>query len=127
MEQYLKDKCRNCSLCSLVTKSISGALLTPYHQCLANLASECYEDGCMYSFILNNKTFDSKEEYKIALSDYFMDKWTDGNGFMTILCVLLTKADFENLDKLVLVYPDLVNGYSVYAYGKLYCELHKSY
>lgn len=64
---------------------------------------------------------DDKEQNEIDLKR-FIDKWDNGGGFMRSLCDAICKSDIENLRKLNLAYPDLVNGYCMYAFNKPYDE-----
>jgi hypothetical protein len=42
MKKVVNEKCRQCSMCSEVTQTITGAPIEPtYHQCLADAEGEC--------------------------------------------------------------------------------------
>lgn len=49
---------------------------------------------------------------------YFENRWHSGGGFMKNICEAIVKADLDNLGKLYKAFPELVDGYSVYAFGK---------
>lgn len=81
------------------------------------LKVECRECGNMISHF-STKTEGCKGCELAELRFYFEDRWNNGGGFMKNICEAIVKADLENLAHLYRAFPRLVDGYSVYAFGK---------
>lgn len=47
------SKCAECSCCSLVTETITGAPLNPYYQCLGDATDECLDGEPMTTYKIN--------------------------------------------------------------------------
>lgn len=67
----LKDKCKNCDKCYLVTKTTNhGPLDEPYYQCIADKEDECV-DGCIYEDIPDEEVKEVEEVESTAVKKLY--------------------------------------------------------
>lgn len=61
------------------------------------------------------------KELQVDIEQY---EWNEerGGSFMKTICKAISLADVNNLEKLYKAFPDLVNGYIGYTYGKTWGE-----
>ena len=78
----------------------------------------CKECGKVMTIVNHGGEFDCKECELLSLRVSFEHKWNNGGSFMKHLCEAIVVADVQNTDKLYLAFPDLVDGYSVFARGR---------